>query len=109
MSEAGPVEQALTRKLAEALQPAALEVINESHMHSVAPGSETHFKVVVASDAFAGLNPVARHRKVHNLLAEEIAGPIHAISIIAWTPDVWRERRGAFPASPKCLGGSKAD
>ncbi len=108
MSEPGPVAQAITRKLAEALNPAALEVINESHMHSVAPGSETHFKVVIASEAFAGKSPVARHRQVHALLKDELAGPVHALSIVAWTPDIWRQRRGAFPPSPKCLGGSKA-
>ena len=48
-------------KLRDAFAPAHLEVVNESHMHSVPKGSETHFKVVVVSDRFEGLSPVKRH------------------------------------------------
>lgn len=48
------MQQQIEAKLAAALSPSHLEVINESYMHRVAPGSESHFKVVVVSQAFEG-------------------------------------------------------
>lgn len=103
------VRQSIETKLRASLSPVHLEVLNESHMHSVPPNSETHFKVVVVSDAFAGKTRVARHQTVNGLLAEELAGPVHALSIQAHTPDEWAARGGAVLDSPECLGGSKAD
>ncbi|GAA0393631.1 hypothetical protein GCM10009093_20290 [Brevundimonas terrae] len=50
------------------------------------PGGETHFNLVVVSDAFEGQSRVARQRMVQKLLAEELAGPVHALSIKARTP-----------------------
>lgn len=47
-----PVEQTIRKKLTDALNPVHLDVFNESYMHNVPPGSETHFKVVVVSDKF---------------------------------------------------------
>ena len=87
--------------------PVHLEVINESYMHSVPEGSESHFKVTVVTDQFEGKMLVARHRMVNELLAEEIAGPIHALSLHTMTPDEWIEKGGQVPDSPDCLGGSK--
>ena len=48
------VQQEIQQILSEQFQPAVLEVVNESHMHSVPPSSETHFKVVLVTDAFEG-------------------------------------------------------
>jgi BolA protein len=103
--------------LVEAFAPAALEVIDESRNHSVPKGAESHFKVVVVSEAFAGKAAIARHRAVHAAVDELLAasglhGPpgltgIHALSIHAYTPDEWSARGESFPASPPCLGGSK--
>lgn len=77
-------------------------------MHSVPPGSETHFKVLVVSDAFEGLGLVDRHRRIHAILADELKGGVHALAIRALTPAQWeKEAPGAFQ-SPPCLGGSKA-
>jgi BolA protein len=50
-----PVEHAIHKKLMETLNPVHLHILNESHMHNVPPGSETHFKVVVVSDKFNNL------------------------------------------------------
>jgi stress-induced morphogen len=96
-------------QLVREFSPAVLEVINESHMHSVPKDSETHFKVIVVSEAFAGQSPVARHRAVNKALAAQLAGGVHALSISALTPQQWAERGGVVPDSPPCLGGSKAD
>jgi BolA protein len=102
------VQQSIEAKLRDGLSPGYLAILNESHMHSVPANSETHFKVVVVSDAFAGKSRVARHQAVNRLLAEELAGPVHALSIQAHTPGEWTARGGAVPDSPECLGGGKA-
>ena len=102
-------QQKIERKLGEALSPVHLQVINESGMHSVAPGSETHFKVLVVSDAFDGQGLVDRHRRVNGILGEELKSGVHALSIRALTPSQWEGSGAPGFVSPKCLGGSKAD
>jgi len=89
----------------EELQPLRLDVVNESHMHNVPPNSETHFKLVIVSDAFTDKNLVARHRVVNKLLANQLQGGVHALSMHTYTPDEWTERGGEVPQSPPCLGG----
>ena len=102
------VQHSIETRLAAEFAPRHLEVHNESHMHSVPPNSETHFKVVLVSDAFEGVRKVARHQKVYGLLSEELAGPVHALALHTFTPGEWQERSQA-PDSPDCLGGSKAE
>ncbi|MGY8992269.1 MAG: BolA family protein, partial [Rhodospirillales bacterium] len=48
------VQSVIESKISESLAPSYLEVINESHMHSVPPGSESHFKVIIVADSFEG-------------------------------------------------------
>lgn len=91
-----------------ACDPSHLEVINESSNHNVPKGSETHFKVVMVSDKFAGLQLIQRHRLVNEILHEELAGPIHALSLHLYTSQDWEKRFGAVPQSPPCHGGEKA-
>jgi stress-induced morphogen len=101
------VQERIEAKLREQLAPAHLEVINESHMHSVPKGSETHFKVVVVSARFDGLSAVKRHQLVYGALADEMkAKPgVHALAITSRTPAEWDASPEAN-ASPKCLGGN---
>lgn len=96
-------------KLRDALSPAHLEVLNESHMHSVPKGAETHFKVVVVSDRFDGLSPVKRHQLVYAALGDELRMKkgIHALAITSRTPAEWGARPEAN-VSPKCMGGNGA-
>tara|TARA_R110000772_G_scaffold267933_1_gene393165 strand:+ start:12364 stop:12696 length:333 start_codon:yes stop_codon:yes gene_type:complete len=103
------VQQSIERKLTESLTPDHLEVINESHMHSVPPGSESHFKVIVVSPRFDGLNRIKRHQTVNAVLADELAGPIHALSMETYTAEEWQTRGGRTLASPQCMGGAKAE
>ena len=103
------VQETIEAKIAAELAPLHLEVINESHMHSVPPGSESHFKVVVVSDSFAGKRLVQRHQAVNAVLAKELAEDIHALSLETLTGTEWQARGGQIMASPPCLGGSKAD
>ena len=103
------ITDTLIHKLDAAFAPTHLEVINESHQHSVPPGSETHFKVVLASVAFAGKRLVARHRQVYAAVAEELKGGVHALALHTYTPEEWAERSSGAPPSPACLGGSKKE
>jgi BolA protein len=87
-------QEIVEAKLRDKLEPQHLEVINESHMHSVAAGSETHFKVVVVSSLFEGMSPVKRHQLVYGALADELGkkpaqGGIHALAITSRTPGEW--------------------
>jgi BolA protein len=106
---AGPVQGAIERKLVTAFSPVHLEIINESGMHSVPPGSESHFKVTVVCEQFNNQSQVQRHRAVNTVLADELNGPIHALSLNTMTPDEWFEKGGIVEPSPPCLGGSKLD
>ena len=84
-----------------------LEIINESSMHSVPPGSETHFKVVVVSPSFEGKPLIERHRAVYAALGEQLRGGVHALTITSRTPAEWSASSAVAP-SPPCLGGSKS-
>jgi stress-induced morphogen len=92
--------------LRDKLTPDHLEVVNESHMHSVAKGSETHFKVVVVSRLFEGVTPVKRHQLVYGALGDLMGkkpsqGGIHALAITSRTPAEWAARPEAN-VSPQC-------
>lgn len=100
------VQATIEGKLREALAPDYLEVVNESDQHNVPPGSEAHFRVTVASDAFEGEALVARHRRVNRILADELAGPVHALALHTYTPAEWAER-GGTRESPPCFGRGK--
>jgi BolA protein len=98
------VQSSIQDKLEHAVAPQALEVVNESDSHNVPPGSESHFRVTVVTGAFEGLGLLARHRRIHQLLEDELAGPVHALALHTYTPEEWQARQGS-PASPPCLGG----
>lgn len=102
------VEATIERKLTQAFSPQHLEVLNESHRHNVPRDSETHFRVTVCAESFEGCTLVGRHRLVNEALAEELAGPVHALAIHALTPGEWQARKGRTAESPRCLGGSRA-
>ncbi|MBI4411581.1 MAG: BolA family transcriptional regulator [Deltaproteobacteria bacterium] len=101
------IQKQIESKLAEGLKPAHLEVINESPMHGVPPGSESHFKVVVVSSLFEGKSLVQRHRMINEVLAQELKESVHALTMQTLTPDEWT-KKGGRGTSPPCLGGSKA-
>ncbi len=104
------VQRRIEEKLAGALAPTHLVVENESHMHSVKPGSETHFKVLVVSAAFEGVGRVERQRKVNAALCDELASGVHALTMRALTPSEWEGGGAAGFVSPKCANapsGSK--
>jgi BolA protein len=75
-------------KLEASLTPTRLELTDESARHQghAHAGVESHFNLVVESAAFTGLGRVARQRLVMGVLADELAGPVHALSIRALAP-----------------------
>lgn len=95
-------------KLRQAFSPDVLEVINESHLHNVPPGAESHFKAVIVSEQFQDRRLVARHRLVNQALASEL-NQIHALALHTLTPEEYFKRAGAVADSPLCMGGAKAD
>lgn len=86
----GTTSDIILGKLEAAFQPLVLDLVDESDRHHGHAGhtgaGESHFNLVIEAEAFAGKARVARQRMVHHVLAEELAGPVHALSIIARAP-----------------------
>ncbi len=84
------VAEAIRAKLSQAFAPERLEIEDDSarhHGHSGArPGGETHFNVLIEAAAFAGVGRVARQRAVYGALKDELAGPVHALSLKVLAP-----------------------
>ncbi|MGJ4880739.1 MULTISPECIES: BolA family protein [unclassified Bradyrhizobium] len=81
---------AIIDKLREAFSPESLDVQDESHLHEGhvghQPSGETHFRVYIVSQAFAGKSRVDRHRLINAALAAELAGSVHALALHAKAP-----------------------
>jgi len=86
----GAILEAIQAKLTSAFAPTRLEVEDDSARHAghagARPGGESHFNVTIEAQAFAGEGRVARQRMVYHALAEELAGPVHALSVKALAP-----------------------
>ena len=86
----GAIFDAIHNKLTTAFAPVRLEIEDESSRHAGHAGSreggESHFNVLIEAEAFAGAPKVARQRMVYRALAEELAGPVHALSVKALAP-----------------------
>jgi|TARA_B110000438_G_scaffold68854_1_gene69093 BolA protein len=100
---------AIELKLTKELTPSHLEVINESYLHNVEPGKESHVRIVVVSEQFESLNLVKRHQLIYQQINEELEGPIHAISLHTFTDSEWKEKNETAEDSPDCLGGMKKE
>lgn len=83
-------EARLKEKLLVALKPVRLDVINESEQHAghrSSPGTgESHFRILIVSDAFTGKSRVDRHRMVNAVLGDEVGGRIHALALATYAP-----------------------
>jgi BolA protein len=84
------VKARIEEKLQQALRPESLRIVDESHLHAGhaghRPEGETHFRVYIKAPAFVGKSRVERHRLVNQALAEELAGPVHALAVHAAAP-----------------------
>lgn len=92
----GPIAQKIREKLTQALSPDRLEIEDHSWRHAghhheggmdARPGGESHFNLTVVSAAFEGRSRLERQRAVNAVLRDELAGPVHALSVKALTPD----------------------
>jgi BolA protein len=87
----GPVAKRIREKLETALSPQTLEVIDESHLHAghagARQGGESHFRVKMVAAAFVGKSLLERHRKINEVLADELKPEgVHALAIEAHAP-----------------------
>ena len=86
----GSVADSLRDKLQRGLSPQRLDIVDDSARHAGHrpdhPEGESHFNVTIVAPAFAGLSRVERQRRVYALLAEELAGPVHALQLTALAP-----------------------
>src|SRR5690606_6509005 len=95
MSGGGPMPReervaAIELAIAEALNPRSLRVEDDSARHAGHAGARDgrgHFNVEVVSDAFEGMAPLARHRAVYAAVGNLMETDIHALAIVARTPD----------------------
>ncbi len=99
------VEQEISQCLQEAFKPSHFELENESYMHNVPEGSESHFKAVIVSEDFTGKRLVQRHQMVYGTMGE-LMKRIHALALHTFTEAEWKEL-GEAAASPLCRGGEK--
>ncbi|MCF8475047.1 MAG: BolA family transcriptional regulator [Emcibacter sp.] len=85
------VAQTIEEKLKKALTVSKIEVIDESYKHAghagAREGGESHFKLFIIASDFQGKNRVMRQREIYRILKDEMAGPIHALSIDARSPE----------------------
>ena len=85
------VSQEIERLLLVHLAPSAFSVMDDSAKHAghagARVGGESHFTVMVVSEKFVGLNPVARHRLVYTALKPLLDAGLHALVIEAKTPE----------------------
>lgn len=91
----GPIATAMREKLTAAFAPVRLDLEDDSWKHAGhhheggidgRDNGESHFQLTIVSEAFSGQNRVQRQRAVNAVLKAELAGPVHALSIRAQTP-----------------------
>lgn len=100
MSTSGPISSTIKQKVNQTLHPTQFEIYNDSHKHAhhtAMRGAEntieSHFRLVIVSDAFQGKAHPARHRMVYKLLSEELSrdNGVHALQLETRTPSEWEK------------------
>ncbi len=85
------VADAIRSKLTDALAPTRLDIVDESHLHAghagAREGGESHFRVEVVTNAFAGKSRLDRQRMIYGLLSGEIDAGLHALAMVTLTPE----------------------
>ena len=86
----GPTGLMMKDKLTRAFAPQSLEVIDESHLHAghagARPEGETHFRIRIVSESFAGKSRIDAHRLINATLADELRTRVHALAVHASAP-----------------------
>ena len=80
---AGEIQQRIEDKLQAAFTPEHLQVTDESHLHAghagAPEGGQSHFHVEISAPVLSDLSRVERQRAINKVLADELAGPVHAL------------------------------
>lgn len=97
-------EQRIADKLNTEFTPLVLNIENESHKHHSGKGAESHFKVTLVSEKFAGKRTIQRHQAIYAALASEFDSGLYALALHTFTPAEWEENKGEVPPSPTCAG-----
>ena len=96
----GPIESQIINTLSSSLNLSSLKIINESFMHNVPAGSESHFKIVVVTNDFNNLSSIKRHKLIYKTL-DNLMNKIHALSIHAFTEEEFK-LNPVILDSPEC-------
>lgn len=102
MSRKERIEKHLTLEFS----PMMLTVEDESNNHHVPENAQTHFKIVMTAEQFAGQTRVQRHRLINTLLKREFDNGMHALSMFLYSPEEWKNKQHV-PQSPNCRDGYK--
>jgi BolA protein len=85
----GPIESQIINTLSSSMNLSSLKIINESFMHNVPKGSESHFKIVVVTNDFNNLSIIQRHKLIYKTL-DSLMNKIHALSIHAFNEEEFK-------------------
>ena len=96
----GPIESQIINTLSTSMNLSSLKIINESFMHNVPKGSESHFKIVVVTNDFNNLSIIKRHKLIYKTL-DNLMNKIHALSIHAFTEEEFK-LNPVILDSPEC-------
>lgn len=96
----GPIESQIINTLSTSMNLSSLKIINESFMHNVPKGSESHFKIVVVTNDFNNLSIIKRHKLIYKTL-DNLMNKIHALSIHAFNEEEFK-LNPVILDSPEC-------
>jgi BolA protein len=95
------IESTINKIINESYNPLYIELVNESFMHNVPRGSESHFKLVIVSNIFKNMTLIQRHKHIYSSL-NSIMNNIHALSINAFDTEEFRLNPD-ISRSPNCI------
>ena len=96
----GKIESTIKNLLIDKFNPSLLSITNESYMHNVPEGSESHFKIVLVSDLFKDIPKIKQHQKIYKVLGK-LMNSIHALSIYSFD-EMEYENNPLIIDSPNC-------
>lgn len=102
------IREQIESKLRAAFDPMFLDIVDESYRHNVPAGAESHFKVVLVSERFAGERILNRHRLVYGVLSQELEATVHALALHTYTLKEWEGLQDTLFTSPPCRGAGTA-
>jgi len=94
------LQELIATKIKQRLTPQHFEISNESSLHHVPTGSESHFKVLIVSNEFEGKPLLQRHKILNEVLKKEMRDQIHALALHTLTPKEWEQMTTVEHPSP---------